>query len=100
MREKTYKILKYVIISEYVIVFILSKANVFDYLTPENSFLLWVRNAVGTFVFFLPVQVLLYLLGKDEKISDKKRFFSKLAFWFITITWTFSAVITLFNNLT
>ena len=50
--KKQYKILLAVIIAEFLFLF---------YFIPENSIQSWLGNAVGVFVFMLPVQVLLFL---------------------------------------
>lgn len=55
----------------------------------------WIGNAIGTFLFILPVQVLLFLLGKDKQIAEKKRKWSKIVFWYITICYLLGVVASL-----
>ena len=42
-----------------------------------------VGKTIGGFVFFLPIQILLYLLGKDNNISKAIKLLFKILFWHI-----------------
>ena len=83
--KKQYKILLAVIIAEFLFLF---------YFIPENSIQSWLGNAVGVFVFMLPVQVLLFLLSKEEKYTDKKRKVFKIIFWYINLCYVGGAIAT------
>ena len=52
----------------------------------------WFGNLIGIFIAFLPLEVLLFLLSKDEKLSVFKRGFAKVAFWFITFCYVAGGV--------
>lgn len=52
----------------------------------------WVGNAIGTFLFLLPVQILLFLMGRDEQFSEKKRTCVKVAFWFILVCYVLGGI--------
>ena len=58
----------------------------------------WIGNAIGTFIFLLPIQILLFMMGCDEKFSKKKRTCFRVAFWFITICYLLGGVATLIGN--
>ncbi|MBQ5591457.1 MAG: hypothetical protein IIU80_00745 [Clostridia bacterium] len=83
--KKSYKILLIIIGIEFLFVApLLNELNV-----QVQS---WLGNAIGVFVSFLPIEILLYLLSKDEKLSVFKRGFAKVAFWFITFSYVASGV--------
>lgn len=87
--KKQYKILLAVIIAEFLFLF---------YFIPENSIQSWLGNAVGIFVFMLPVQVLLFLLSKEEKYTNKKRKIFKIVFWYINICYIAGGVATFIES--
>ena len=70
--DKLYKYLKYIIIAEIVIGYILGKM-VFKI---ES---IW-GNAVGAFLALLPIEVFLYFASKDTKFSAFKRYVFKVIF--------------------
>ena len=55
----------------------------------------WIGNAIGTFILLLPIQILLFLLGRDKKFTEKKRLCFKIAFWFIIVCYLFGGVASL-----
>lgn len=55
----------------------------------------WIGNAIGTFVFLLPIQILLFLLSKDEKFSRRKKLCFKIVFWYINICYVAGGIATL-----
>ncbi len=75
--KKKYKILLIILCAEILILSALSKAN----LKVEST----TGNAVGVFVCFLPLEILLFMLARDENISKNKRVICNLAFVFIII---------------
>lgn len=85
--KRKYKLLLNVLGIEYFIVIILSKLNI-----KVQS---WIGNAIGSFVFLLPVQILLFMLGRDEDLSNEKRMCFKIAFWFINICYLAGGVASL-----
>ena len=75
--RKHYKSLLITISIEFLIVSVLQKNNI--------KIQTWVGNAMAIFVFMLPIQILLFLLGKDERFSRGKRLCFKIIFWYINI---------------
>ena len=55
----------------------------------------WIGSVVGTFVFFVPIELLLYLLSVDELFSSKKQTLFKFAFLFIIVCYLLGAISTL-----
>lgn len=55
----------------------------------------WFGNVIGAFVFLLPVQILFFLLSKDEKFSNRKRKCFKIVFWYINICCIVGSIVTL-----
>ena len=51
-----------------------------------------IGSAIGTFIFLLPIQVLLFLLSKDEKFSNNKRVCFNVIFWFINICYLLAII--------
>ena len=88
MRKKRYIILLSVVFSEIIIISALDKMNI-----KAESF---VENAAGLFLFFLPLQILLFLLSKDKNISERKRVFAAIVFWLIIVCYIAGAITTLF----
>lgn len=87
MLKKIYKLLFALIGLNFLIVCVLSSNNIVI-----NS---WIGNAAGSFLFFLPVEVLLHIAGKDEKFSDGKRKCCKFLFWFIIVCYLAGGIATL-----
>ena len=85
--KKKYKILLTVIAAEFLIISLLSKSG--------YKIQTWLGNAIGIFVFFSPIQFLLYQLGKDDSVSAKKQKLFKGIFWFIWISYLLGGVASL-----
>ena len=75
--KKIYKYLLAAIIVEICIVSVLDRAGI--------HIQSWIGNAVSAAVFFLPIETLLFMLGRDSDISAGKRMGCKIAFWFVLI---------------
>ncbi len=73
--KKHYKILSAIVLAEFIVIYIMSQNNI-----KIQSF---IGSALGVFAFFLPIQILLFLLSKDTDASKRKRVFAKVVFWFI-----------------
>lgn len=82
-------ILTFCIVIEYVIIFILNKMH----LTVQT----WMGNAIGAFIFLLPIQIMLFMLGRDEHFSNKKRTCFKVIFWFIIVCYLLGGIASIFN---
>ena len=82
-----YSLLLSIIALEFSIIAILDKNNI-----RVQS---WIGNAVGTFVFLLPIQILLLLLSKDKTISERKRTYCKVAVYFIAICYILGGIASL-----
>ena len=85
--KRKYAILLSIVGIEFLVVSILNKSNV----KVES----WIGNAIGTFIFFLPVQILLFSLSKDKELSTKKQVCCKCAFWFIIVCYFLGGIATL-----
>ena len=85
--KKQYVILLSIIAIEFTIVSILNQGKI----TIQS----WIGNAIGALIFLQPVQILLYLLAKDEAISPKKQMCAKFAFVFISICYILGGIATL-----
>ena len=62
--------------------------NIFLVKMLDNSNIMiqsWVGNAVGLLLFFLPLEILFFLIGRDINITEGKRLCAKFAFWFVII---------------
>ncbi len=75
--KKHYKILSIIVLIEFIIIFIMRQNNV-----KIESF---IGSALGVLVFFLPIQIMLFLLSRDTDASNGKRVFAKIMFWFINL---------------
>ena len=85
--KKSYKILLIIIGIEFLFVApLLNELNV-----QVQS---WLGNAIGVFVSFLPIEILLYLLSKDEKLSSFKRGLAKFVFWSVIICYVLGGIAT------
>jgi len=40
----------------------------------------WLGNAIGAFVLLFPIQILFFLLSKDENLSKRKKIIFKILF--------------------
>ncbi len=85
--KKSYKILLIIIGIEFLFIApLLNELNV-----QVQS---WLGNAIGVFVSFLPIEILLYLLSKDEKLSALKRGITKIIFWSVMVCYVLGGVAT------
>lgn len=85
--KKSYKILLSVVLLEFLILLIVNKMNI----TVRS----WIGNALGAAICLLPIQVLLFLMSNNEKLTDNKRKCLKLVFWFINICYVLGGIATL-----
>lgn len=88
--RKQYKLLIYIFIIEFFVVLLLNEVNI--------KIQSWAGNAAGTLIFLLPIQILLFMLGRDERINRNKRRCFKIAFYFISICYLLGGIVTLINN--
>ena len=88
--KKQYKILCSVIFIEVFIISILNETAV--------KIQSWFGNAIGALIFLFPIQILLFMLSKDEKFSKSKRMFFKIVFWFIIICYLLGGIATLLEK--
>jgi len=82
-----YKWLIYLLAAEYFTLLVLSKSG----MRVES----WVGNVIGALICILPVQILLFMLSRDEDFSQNKRMCFKAAFWFIIICYCLGGAVTL-----
>ena len=75
--KKIYKLLILFAVVEFIVVCLL-RANNFKI----DSYL---GNAIGVFLFLLPIQILLFMLSKDNNLTRKIRLCLLIVFWFINI---------------
>lgn len=75
--KRRYKKLLFAILVEFILGFILRENKI-----KIQSF---IGSAIGVFVFFLPIEILLFLLSNDKYISNTKRVIAKIVFWFICL---------------
>lgn len=85
--KKKYKILLIIFLIEVEIVSILSKTNI----RAETV----IENAIGLIVCLLPIQILLFMLSRDEKCSQRIRTCCKIAFWHINICYLLGAIVSI-----
>lgn len=55
----------------------------------------WIGNAVGTFVCLLPIEMLLFKLGRDVRYERKKQVWFKVIFWWIALCYFMGGIATL-----
>lgn len=55
----------------------------------------WIATAIGTLVFLLPIQILLFLVSKDNIVSPTKRTIAKIVFTWISICYVLGGISTL-----
>lgn len=87
MNSKLYKPLLYFIFFEFIAISFLSEMNV--------QIQSWIGNVIGIFVFFIPIELLFFLLGSDERFPSKKQILFKAVFWFIIVCCLLSVISTL-----
>lgn len=75
--KKKYKILLTVFVIEQIIVSILDLLNI--------KFKTEITNVIAALCCFLPIQLILYFLSKEETKPDMVKRICKWLFWFITI---------------
>lgn len=88
--KKVYKLLRFIISIEILAVLLLSELNI--------KIQSWVGNAIGTVIFLLPIQVLLYCLSRDQNMKTKTRIICKGVFWFILICFIGGGMATLLEK--
>jgi len=81
--KKQYKILLGIIVLEFLGIVILDKY--------EIRAQTWIENAIGTFLFLVPIQTLLALLERDEQFMTK-RLWIRITFWFIMICYILGGI--------
>lgn len=86
--KKIYKIMIGVIVAELCA---FSVGNKIGLTSPDS----WLGNAIGTFVSFLPIQILFFLLSRDNNLSERKRLCFKIVFGFILMCYVLGAIATL-----
>ena len=79
--KKQYKILLSIIIIE---IFIIAELNL--------NIQLWFGKTIGACVFFLPVEILLFKIGRDESFSKRKRMCAKAIFFHIIVCCLLSGI--------
>ncbi|MEE1064771.1 MAG: hypothetical protein UH249_01415 [Acutalibacteraceae bacterium] len=84
--KKQYKALICVIVLEFVLLLVLDQS-----MLVVRS---WIGNAVGTFIFLLPIQILLFLLSKDNKFTKSKRLVFKIIFMFTNVCYILGGIAT------
>ncbi len=72
-----YKWMLYLLAAEFFLLIMLNKSG----MRVES----WVGSAIGILITILPIQILLFMLSRDENISQNKRMCFKVAFWFVII---------------
>ncbi len=85
---KKRELLKKILIIEFVVMCILS---IMDFKVTS-----WLGNAIGTLIIILPLVYFLYLLGKDEKCGEGKRFLFKAFSGFLLICWVGAGIATFY----
>lgn len=73
--KKTYKTLLVVIASMIAIGVLMGIFSIMP------NTVLW--GFIGKLLFFTPIQILMYLLSKDESVTNKKRIVSTVVFWYV-----------------
>ena len=86
--KKQYKILLSFVVVE---IFIISIMKEFNIKIQSLS-----GSIIGTLVFLLPIQILIFLLGNDEKFSERKRMCFRIVFGFINTCYLFAVIGALF----
>lgn len=82
--NKRYKILLRIIFVEIFIAFVLNKI--------EIRAVSWISNAIGLFIAFLPIEILLFSISKDKKIKKIWRIISGFYFIFIIFVYAISGI--------
>lgn len=80
--RKSYALLLRMIAIDFFIVFAMNKMGI--------KIASWFGNALGIFIFLLPIEILLFLLMRDENVSTTKRLCCRLTFWFIVACYLLS----------
>lgn len=85
--KKRYLIFGFIFIFEFFVISILNESK----FKVDN----WIGSAIGTFVFLAPIQILLFLLSKDNNLSKRTQMCCKVVFWFISICYILGGVASL-----
>lgn len=88
--KKQYKVLIIILIVEFVLLSILQ----------EQGFQVksLIGNFVGLFICILPLQILLFIKGREEHLSKIKKFICKLFFWQINICYLLCLIVALIGS--
>ena len=89
--KKQYKLLLWAILIEFIIGLVLGGMGF--------SIQSWIGNALGVFIFLLPVQILLFKVGRDTDFSKRARFWFKALFWYLNFCYVGGGIATfLYGN--
>ena len=88
--KKSYKVLLCIIILEFVILSTLDPNEV--------AVQSWIGKAIGTLICLLPIQTLLFLLSKDNKLAKGKKLIFKILFIFINICYVLGGITTFIEH--
>lgn len=88
--KRKYKIVIGFIVVEFLCVSLLKSRNVHI----EG----WLMNALGTLIFFSPIEYLLFSISKDTAFSKNKRIIAKVFFYYIIICYIIAGVVTFFTK--
>jgi len=83
-RDKKYMLLLSFFMAEFLVLLLLSEEGI-----KVQSRL---GNAIGTLVCLLPIQILLFQLGRDEEYTSKKQMCFKFIFWFIWLCYLLGGI--------
>lgn len=89
MKRKCYKLLLGIIGVEYIALVIAQEY----WKSIGLQKLSWLESFVITILFFLPIQILLFKLGKDENIKRNRRTLAKFFFWVINISFVLGCIV-------
>lgn len=89
-KNKKYIILAMLIFSLFLIISILNSLNV-QFQTP-------IGNAFVVSIFYTPIVILLFVIGRDERLNANLRFAVKCIAWFICVCYVAGAAVTFFST--
>lgn len=75
--KNTYKLLGYIIVINYIVVSVLAQI--------EIQIVSLIPKVLALLVFFAPVEILFWCLGRDEAKNPRVRGIFKFLFWFIVV---------------
>ena len=88
--KKSYKVLLYIIILEFVILSTLDSNEVV-----VQS---WIGKAIGTLICLMPIQTLFFLLSRDTKITKIKRLVFKIIFASMNLCYILAVIVTFIEH--